>query len=100
MDRMITFSQMMSMWQWSEISNCPGRYTLDGGPTLLGIEDLVGFEVEIRTHVPPSIRDPVLLAVFPDFGIISYKRADGRLVHTLNTVSGLERKLRALGISV
>jgi hypothetical protein len=43
-------------------------------------------------------RDPVLVARFADGGLISYRRADGTYVHTLNTREGLERKLAQLGL--
>jgi len=33
-------------------------------------------------------------------GLISYKRADGTYLHTLNTAEGLERKLASLGIEL
>jgi hypothetical protein len=49
-------------------------------------------------HRVPGARDPVIVARFEDGGLISYLRADGTYVHTLNTCEGLERKLAQLGI--
>lgn len=95
---MVTFDQLMSMWTWDAIPNCPGRYKLNGGTSALLIRDLLGFDVELETYSLPTARDTVIVAVLSDFGIISYKRADGLFVHTLNTLSGLERKLLSLGI--
>jgi len=43
-------------------------------------------------------RDPVIVAAFEDGGLISYRQADGRFLHTLNTREGFERKLDQLGI--
>jgi hypothetical protein len=44
-------------------------------------------------------RDAVLVAKFPDGGLISYMREDDTVMHTLNTPDGLARKLRQLGIA-
>ena len=95
---MVTFDQLMSMWTWDAIPNCPGRYKLSGGASALLIQDLLGFDVELHTYAVPTARDTVIVATLSNFGIISYKRADGLFVHTLNTSSGLERKLLSLEI--
>ncbi len=95
---MVTFDQLMSMWTWDAIPNCPGRYKLSGGASALLIQDLLGFDVELHTYAVSTARDSVIVATLSNFGIISYKRADGLFVHTLNTSSGLERKLLSLGI--
>jgi hypothetical protein len=55
-------------------------------------------DVAIVEHRVAGARDPVLVARFEDGGLISYRRADGTYVHTLNTREGLERKLAQLGI--
>lgn len=95
---MVTFDQLMSMWTWDAIPNCPGRYKLSGGASALLVQDLLGFEVELYIYSVPTARDTVIVATLSNFGIISYKRADGLFVHTLNNSSGLERKLLSLGI--
>ncbi|QDU90949.1 hypothetical protein Pla175_43630 [Pirellulimonas nuda] len=97
--RMVTFDQLMAMWAWDAIPNCPGRFKLSGGPTALLVSDLVGCDVELRTYSAPPARDTIFVAVLGDFGIISYRRADGLFVHTLNTPAGLQRKLLSLGIT-
>ena len=43
-------------------------------------------------------RDAILVAKFAGGGLISYLRSDRTSVHTLNTLEGLARKLRQLGI--
>jgi len=43
-------------------------------------------------------RDTVLVAPLDRGGVISYQRADGSFVHTLNTPEGFARKLAQLGI--
>jgi hypothetical protein len=49
-------------------------------------------------HVCVAARDPVIATPFEDGGLISYRKADGHFLHTLNTRDGFERKLRQLGI--
>ena len=49
-------------------------------------------------HVSAMARDPVIVAAFEDGGLISYRQADGRFLHTLNTREGFARKLDQLGI--
>jgi hypothetical protein len=96
---MLTFDLLMSMWRWDAIPNCPGRYRLSGAPSTLLIPDLLGFEVELHTYAVPTAKDAVIVATLSDFGIISYRRADGRYIHTLNTQAGLQRKLLSFGIT-
>jgi hypothetical protein len=95
----ITFDQLKSIWTWHAIPNCPGRYKLSGGPSGLLIRDLLGFEVELQTYSVTTAKDTVIVAALSNFGIISYMRADGRFIHTLNTHSGLGRKLLSIGIT-
>jgi hypothetical protein len=46
-----------------------------------------------------TVRDPIHVLVFPDAGgLITYVKKD-RFVHTLNTPSGLKRKLDAIGLN-
>ena len=47
-----------------------------------------------------AAKDRVLVVPLEDGGLISYARADGRLVHTLNTAEGFGRKLSQLRISL
>jgi hypothetical protein len=49
-------------------------------------------------HLCVAARDPVIVTPFEDGGLISYRKADGLFLHTLNTREGLERKSRELGI--
>ncbi|HEY5754379.1 MAG TPA: hypothetical protein VIU34_01090 [Steroidobacter sp.] len=49
-------------------------------------------------HVSVTANDPVIVTPFEDGGLISYRKADGKFLHTLNTREGFERKLRQLGI--
>ena len=49
-------------------------------------------------HRCDTAKDPVIVTPFEDGGLISYRKADGMFLHTLNTREGFERKLRQLGI--
>lgn len=44
--------------------------------------------------------DEVLVVPLNDGGIISYRRPDGSMLHTLNTAEGFARKLAQLGIEI
>ena len=83
---------------WQPIPNCPGRYVLAGGPVAAPPDQIavpIGDSVE---HVVAVTKDPVIVTLFEDGGLISYRKQDGTYLHTLNTREGLERKLRQLGI--
>jgi len=97
---MMTFSELMTKWSWKPIRGCPGRYTLSVAPVDLAPEDLLGHEVELNTFEVPAARDTVVVGRLDEGGLISYRRADGVYLHTLNTREGFERKLAALGIEL
>lgn len=69
-------------------------------PADLSPEDLLGPEAEVKTFQVTSARDTVVVASLSGGGLISYKRADGSYLHTLNTAEGFERKLTDLGIEL
>jgi hypothetical protein len=62
--------------------------------------DLLGDDVLIVEYLTDAARDAVLVAALDDGGLISYRRADGSFLHTLNTLEGFERKLSQLGINL
>jgi hypothetical protein len=45
-----------------------------------------------------AAKDEVLLVRFAFGALLSYRHSDGTFLHTLNTESGLLRKLAALGV--
>ena len=94
------FDELKVKWNWSPIRNCPGRYVLTGVEGTLSPVDLLGSEVQLAEFRVAGARDVVVVAKLKDGGLISYKRADGTYLHTLNTVAGLERKLRQLGVGM
>jgi hypothetical protein len=96
----MTFAALMSAWRWRPIANCPGRFVLMSGPTDMTPRDLVGAAAGFEEFRVATARDVVVVARFDDGGIISYRRANGAYLHTLNTGEGFERKLAQLGIAL
>ena len=97
---MITFSQLANRWELRPIRNCPGRFIIHNAPAELTPRSLLGSEAAIQTFKVNAARDTVLVARIEGGGLISYRRADGRHLHTLNTDEGFERKLVDLGIKI
>lgn len=92
----MTVAALIADRPWKPIRDCPGRYVLP--PTDETPAHLAGADASSREYQPPAARDPVVVVPLADGGVISYRRPDGRYVHTLNTAEGFERKLRQLGI--
>ena len=93
----VKFAELYDGWAWRPIPNCPGRYVLSAGPIATPPEDLVR-GADASEHVCIAARDPVIIMPFEDGGLISYRKADGQFLHTLNTHEGFDRKLRQLGL--
>ena len=94
-----TYAALLDGAEWRPLPNCPGRHVLQGPPVPTPPEDLLGGGVRVDEHRVPGAPDPVLVALVPGGGLISYRHADGRFVHTLNDEAGLARKLAQLGIA-
>ncbi len=96
----MTFDELITAWRWKPIRNCPGRYRLVVGDVEPpSIEDQVGRDVRVHRHRVPEARDEVLVVALSEgCGLISYRRDNGKLVHTLNDEDGFARKLDQLGI--
>ena len=93
------FETLHTRWDWLPIPHCPGRYRLRAALSTLSISELVGEPIRTEEYSVPAARDKVIVAVLPDgSGILSYAKADGTWLHTLNTQEGLARKLASLGI--
>lgn len=100
MELKVTFDQLMRQWNFQPIHHCPGRYVLSSARYSGPPQDLAGAGVAVFEFRVETARDPILVTPLPDgAGLISYRRADGTFLHTLNTASGFQRKLRQLGIS-
>ena len=90
------FTELLQRHSWRPIRACPGRFQLVGPqPTLT---DLLGAEARVRTQRVPNAPDQVAVCALSGGGTISYLRADGSWLHTLNTPEGFARKLAQLGI--
>jgi hypothetical protein len=92
------FDTLMKQWPWRPIRNCPGRFALAHDDHTLRLEALVGPERQADEFSVAGARDAVLVLPIANGGLISYRRADGTFMHTLNTPEGFERKLAQLGI--
>lgn len=64
----------------------------------MSLRDLLGNDIEVAEYQVDTAKDLVLVARLDKGGLISYKRKDGSLLHTLNTPAGFRRKLSQLGI--
>ncbi|OLE51125.1 MAG: hypothetical protein AUG51_24095 [Acidobacteria bacterium 13_1_20CM_3_53_8] len=93
------FDELWENWNWSPIRNCPGRFILRGVKDDLSPQKLLGSDVKVIEHRVVAAKDLVLVAALDKGGLISYKRADGSFLHTLNTPEGFRRKLQQLGIN-
>jgi hypothetical protein len=94
------FDVLLKKWPFKPIRNCPGRYALPASEFAGPPEGLLGPGFETRELQLRTARDTVIVATFSGGGgLISYRRADGTHVHTLNTQEGFDRKLRDLGIA-
>ena len=94
----MTFDELMIKWNWKPIRNCPGRFLLMGVRADLPPEAVVGREIELLEFQVETARDKVVVARLDKGGLISYKRADGTYLHTLNSGEGFSRKIAQLGI--
>jgi hypothetical protein len=94
----VTFAALFDRWAWRPIPNCPGRYVQVAGPLATPPDGIVPGTTGGSEHVCATAKDPVIVTPFDDGGLISYRKADGTFLHTLNTREGFERKLRQLGI--
>jgi hypothetical protein len=96
----MTFDEIGSKWELRPIRNCPGRFVIRTSMAALSPQDLLGPDVRVDTFPMTTARDTVLVARLEDGGLISYRRADGTHLHTLNTPEGFARKLLDLGIEL
>ena len=94
----MTFDELVIQRNWKPIRNCPGRFLLVGVRSDLPPEAVVGREIELLKFHVETARDTVVVARLDEGGLISYKRADGTYLHTLNSNEGFSRKILQLGI--
>jgi hypothetical protein len=90
----MVFDELMRTMNWRPVRNCPGRFVLHSQQDLnLDGSDALEFKSE-------HARDSVLVLTLDKGGIISYRRENGSILHTLNTPEGFKRKLKQLGIGL
>jgi hypothetical protein len=95
----MTYAELYERFAWRPIPHCPGRYVLpQPSARELRLEDLTGGACERGVYEVSAARDAVVVTALDEGGLISYQRADGTLLHTLNTPEGFQRKLSQLGI--
>lgn len=99
------FSILFQKFSWKEIPNCPGRFLLckDDNIRVRFVTpiDFLDQKVNVRVFSSNVCRDKVHIGRFNDFeggGLLSYQKDDG-FVHSLNTNTGLKRKMDHLGLS-
>ena len=95
---MATLSELMRRFDGQAIPHCPGRYVLRGIDATEGPETVVGSDGTVTEHTVVTARDRVVVTRLGEWGLISYARADGTWLHTVNTPEGFLRKLEDLGI--
>ena len=110
---MLLLPRLAASLPWREIRNCPGRFVVSRVLDEVEPRDVV-MRVRnsmdgVTVHAFPARAherdDDVVVVAFRDEaggGLITYvkRRPDGSTthVHTLNTPSGFERKLRGMGL--
>ena len=104
-------NQLQALWdycEWKEIRNCPGRYTVRRRRDLARWPPERLLAAALGGNVPPvslwrhrsGAKDAIHAVRFAGGGgLLTYARADGAFVHTLNTESGLLRKIAALRVT-
>lgn len=95
----MSFEELSGRFSWSPIRNCPGRWSLLMRECASPPESLTGPEAPSKRCAVETLRDEVAVTLLEGGGLISYRKADGRWLHTLNDPDGLARKLLQLGIT-
>lgn len=93
------FATLKAAWPWIDIVDCPGRFVLRDADRALMPADLLGCDIPVSEHRSALARDVIVVAWLIDGGLISYRRADGGCLHTLNTPQGMARKLAQLSLA-
>lgn len=93
-------TDLLNDFEWRQIPNCRGRFTMATQQPHLSLTELLGEDcqpLEIRSTMA---RDAILVVPLEDGGVISYQRHNGTFLNTLNTPEGFRRKLKDLGIDL
>jgi hypothetical protein len=101
----LSFASLHSKYKWEEIPNCPGRYVLTKEQKhslsqRTPKEFLEDEHVTVHSFSSTVCKDPICIVRFEDGGgLLSYQHANASYTHTLNTPSGLVRKMNHLEIA-
>ena len=95
----MTVAELMNQYECKPIRNCPGRFFL-AVTSEISPQELLGPDIEVEEFHSLQARDTVLVVRLTDGGLITYRRADGSHLHTINTSEGFARKLAQLGIPI
>ena len=95
----MSVAELLQSRTWEEMSGSPGRFRLAEPGAQPGVEELLGPGIARRELPSADSPDVIVLAEFDDGGLISYRRANGTWLHTLNTRTPFRRKLWELGIA-
>lgn len=90
---------LLKRFQWEQIPNSTGRFTLSPSEGSLSVETLIDSdELEIKQF--PSVNPEELIHVveLEDGGLISYERKNSTYIHTLNSQNMFKKKQWELGI--
>jgi hypothetical protein len=98
----LCFTKLFELYSWKEIKNCPGRYLLTKEDNqclrLISPNEILNNKVSIQIFSSEICRDRIHIGKLLDGGLLSYEKSDGTFVHTLNNISGLNRKMNHLNI--
>ncbi|WP_145220613.1 hypothetical protein [Gimesia alba] len=90
---------LLTRFQWEQIPNSTGRFTLSKSEASLSIEDLLDSdEVQIKQYPSAHPEEVIHVVELEDGGLISYQRKDKTYIHTLNSENMFKRKQWELGI--
>ncbi len=96
----MNFETIKRNFAWKAIHDCPGRYTFKKVNGNYSLQELLGTGIKFRRFDISKAKDPIYVVKLEDGGVISFLKADGRFVHTLNNEEGFKRKLTDLGIKL
>lgn len=94
----MTIAEILRLGSCRPIRGCPGRWILSGNDSI-DPGKLVGRDAEPRRFRRASVPDEIWVCGLEDGGLISYRKPDGRFVHTVCDPEGFRRKLEKLDVS-
>lgn len=93
----MTVKNILEQYLSKPIKGCPGRFMLLDKDLRMPA-NLVGDDAPVKTYRRKEIPDKIYICSLSDGGLISYQKADGTFVHTVNNPDGFQKKLAMLGI--